>query len=85
MPNCSVPGCDNSAAFEVVLYDIYSSPFDVFYEQDITCPYICSDHANENEKQSPGARKYRGVHTYPFTNKNAAQGFTIYRPLAEGE
>ena len=85
MHQCSVPNCSNHAAFEVILYDVYEVPFDVFFEQDYSCPYICSEHAEENEMKSPGPRKYREIRGGFYTNRFGAQGFTIYRPLTENE
>lgn len=83
-PKCAVPGCTEEATFEVILYDFYPYPgkaADAFFEQDFTCPFICGPHAVENEDSAQGERKPRHVVTYSYTNKHAAQGFTIYRPL----
>lgn len=80
---CSVEGCKAEAKFRVILYDFYPHPGDarVFYETDLTCPALCSEHAIENEKGAIGERKPRGVVTYPHSNGEAAQGFTIYQPI----
>jgi len=80
-PKCSVDGCDNDATCEVILFDVYMHNGSVFFERDFTCPYLCSQHVLENEKGAQGERRPRGDVLYPFTNKNNAQGFTIYRPL----
>ncbi len=82
MVKCSVNGCENDAGLEVILYDFYYHG-DVFFEQDHTCPYICMDHAVENEAKADGERKPRGFILYPYTNREMAQGFTIYRPLVQ--
>jgi hypothetical protein len=76
-----VEGCTREATLEVILYDFY--PYDgiVFFERDFTCPYICFPHARENEAGIDGVRKPRGTAFYPFTNRQRALGFTIYRPL----
>jgi len=37
----------------------------------------------ENERGSRGIRQPRGYMEYPYTNLHRAQGFTIYRSLAE--
>jgi hypothetical protein len=80
---CSAPGCQNHADAEVRLYDVYlhADAPEVFDQRDSSCPYLCSSHIAENESKSKGERKPRGIVTYPFTNKQGAQGFTIYRPL----
>ena len=78
---CSVAGCDNVATCEVILFDVYMHDGSVFFEQDDTCPYLCAQHVLENEEGIKGERKPRGSVQYPFTNKNGAQGFSIYRPL----
>ena len=80
-PKCHVAQCANPAAYEVILYDVYTHDFMVFFERDLTCPFICPQHARENEKACPGPRTYRGDHDYPHTNRAQSQGFTIYRPL----
>ncbi len=81
MPDCSVPECTNPAVYEVILYDIYLSVPDVFFERDYTCPFICNDHMVENETNMIGTREPRHGPKYPHTNRHNAQGFTIYRPL----
>jgi len=78
---CSVPGCSAKADCVVILYDFYPHNGVVFFEKDVTCPYICVVHRQENEKGIDGVREPRGCCEYPFTNKNMAQGFTIYRPI----
>jgi hypothetical protein len=78
---CSVPDCNEKAACEVILYDVYPYNGEVFFEQDHTCPYICKKHIMENEDKADGERAPRGSVHYPFTNKNGAQGMSIYRPL----
>jgi len=80
MERCSVGGCNEAAAFEVLLYDRYSDGV-VFSEPDFTCPYLCEGHQIENEANAHGERKPRGLVSYPFTNQEGAQGFTKYRSL----
>jgi hypothetical protein len=77
---CCVDGCDKDATVEVMLYDAYG-PGDVFLEQDFTCPYLCQEHALENESASVGERRPRGYVQYPYSNRELAQGFTVYRPV----
>jgi hypothetical protein len=81
MPKCSVEDCGKDADCEVILYDIYSEGT-VYFERDYTCPYLCTEHVVENEKQARGDRRPRGCVQYPHSNKHGAQGFTIYKPLA---
>lgn len=78
---CRVPGCARAAKHEVLLYDFYRHNADVFWERDYTCPFICAMHALENEAKIRGERRPRSGPIYPYTNRHAAQGFTIYRPL----
>jgi hypothetical protein len=81
-PNCSVDGCTTPAEVEVILYDVYLADLrEVYFQRDRTCPYLCAEHMAENEAGCVGERKPRGRTVYPFTNRNGAQGFTIYRPL----
>ena len=76
---CCIEGCDQTAEFEVILYDLYEG--NVSFEQDVTCPYLCSEHADENANKSVGIRETGGFIEYPYTNRHKTQGFTIYRPI----
>ena len=90
MELCRVPGCDARGRFEVILYDFYPDEVgrglgNVFWEQDFTCPFICYEHAQENEETAVGSRDpldglKPGV-SYKYTNQGLATGFSIYRPL----
>jgi len=51
MPKCAVTGCGNEADVEVILYDVYSDG-EVLFEQDFTCPYLCTHHVESNEAQA---------------------------------
>jgi hypothetical protein len=79
---CSVPKCKTEAVAEVRLYDVYRDGT-IFDEQDFTCPFICASHIWQNEGGMAGERNLRGISSYPFTNQHRAQGFTIYRALAD--
>ncbi|WP_152547802.1 restriction endonuclease [Paenibacillus ehimensis] len=80
--NCSVDGCLELADYEVYLYDYYAPPLNQeFMAQDFTCPYLCEHHMNENENQAVGKKVPRGTVTYPYSNKNRAQGYTKYIPV----
>jgi hypothetical protein len=83
MNTCSVKNCTRKADYRVILYDVYLYPGqeEVFFETDSTCPFICTAHMAENERQAKGERRPRGDTLYPYTNNNGAQGFTIYQPL----
>jgi restriction endonuclease Mrr len=79
---CSVDGCNQEAEFEVYLYDYYPEPLnEEFFEQDYTCPFLCSFHMRENEANSEGERIPRGFVSYPYTNQYSAQGYTKYTPI----
>lgn len=82
---CSVEGCNKSAEYEVVLYDFYDfyEEPEAFYEQDYTCPFLCQEHLDVNEKNAKGERRPRGTVYYPYTNKHSAQGYSKYNPLKE--
>jgi hypothetical protein len=80
---CGVDGCKNPAYVEVILYDVYPAEGHVFFQQDFTCPYLCTTHMLENEMGARGERRPRGSVLYPFTNRERAQGFTVYRPLVQ--
>jgi hypothetical protein len=75
----------NPAEFEVYLWDFYDywNFKEEFFEQDFTCPFLCADHMNENERLARGERRPRGSVDYPHSNQHVAQGFTKYRPIRE--
>ncbi|KAA0141023.1 restriction endonuclease [Gimesia chilikensis] len=79
---CSVAGCDALAEFEVYLYDYYIDTAVEFFEQDLTCPFLCKSHMEQNEAEADGERRPRGQIYYPFSNGHYAQGYTKYAPLA---
>lgn len=80
-PTCSVNGCREPAAFEVLLYDLYANG-EIFEEEaDFTCRFLCEEHHRENEAGARGPRTLRQVTSYPFTNRHGAQGFSKYRHL----
>lgn len=81
---CSVSECQNSADYEVYLYDYYAPPFnEEFFEQDYTCPFLCEEHMYINESEAKGEKKPRGIVIYPYSNKHGAQGYTRYQPVKE--
>ena len=48
MLKCAVQHCGKEADVEVVLFDVLATG-EVFFEQDFTCPYLCTEHVVENE------------------------------------
>ena len=88
MSKCSVTDCKNEAEYEVFFYDVYLhvGQVDVLNEQHESCPYLCQQHLNENERGAQTdlgderLRRYRGGVQYPHA-KSAGLGFCIYKPL----
>jgi hypothetical protein len=82
-PKCSVLARNNPATFEVRLYAVYLQGPEtiIFDERDFTCPYLCAEHVDENERAAKGKREPLGIVECPFSNLHRAKGFTIYRPL----
>ncbi len=78
---CSVGGCPNLAAYEVMLYDFDSEEGAVRFERDETCPYLCLEHAVDNERGAEGARGVHGLLAYPHTNGELRHGMSIYLEL----
>ena len=78
---CSVEGCPNLAAYEVVLYDFDLAEGAVVFEPDNDCPTLCVEHAIENERQAEGERLPGRVVHYPYTNRGGKLGITLYRQL----
>jgi len=78
---CSVVGCNEVAACEVIQVNVHVPEGKIFYYHDETCPYLCCDHVVENEFAAKGRREPRNTVRYPYSNQNTQQGFSIYTPL----
>jgi hypothetical protein len=65
-----------------MLYDFDPAEGTVLFRQDESCPYICVEHAIENERQAEGERAPHAVVSYPHTNLDRAPGIAVYRQLA---
>lgn len=78
---CAVTGCPNLASYEVVHYAFDLAEGAVVFVEDDGCPYICVEHAIENERRATGERSAHAVVEYPFTNAARTPGISIYRQL----
>lgn len=78
---CSVDGCPNLAAFDVVALRLDLTEGAVVFEPDEDCPIICVEHAIEDERRAVGDRRPGGLVEYPYTNRRRATGLTVYRQL----
>jgi hypothetical protein len=65
---CGVEGCPNLAAYEVIHYSFDRAEGAVVFAQDESCPYICVEHAIDNERYSDGEKAPDAVVDYPYTN-----------------
>lgn len=83
MCKCNVPNCNNQADYLVLLTDFYRDSEDIFVKIDVTCPFLCKQHKEENELKAIGSKKPRDVTRYPYSNQNEAQGVTKYIPLKQ--
>jgi hypothetical protein len=77
---CSVEGCPNLAAYEVMLYDFDVEEGGVRFARDESCPYLCLEHARDNERGADGRRIGAPVE-YPYTNRDRVQGVSLYLDL----
>jgi hypothetical protein len=75
---CGVEGCPNLAAYEVMHYSFDPVEGAVVYARDETCPYICVEHAIDNERTAHGGRAMNVVVAYPYTNRAQRPGISIY-------
>ena len=74
--HCSVPGCSAPADYAAFLVD--DVPRWGPYFEPSQCPYLCHDHAVENEQKATGGlRVDRSWIQYPYTKHNT-QGWTHY-------
>jgi hypothetical protein len=78
---CSVDGCPNLAAFEVQLYGFDLAEGAVTFTLDDTCPFICVEHAIDNERHTIDDRKPWLTVRYPHTNRDRHPGITVYMQL----
>lgn len=83
MCKCSVREFKNNADYLVLLIDYYADTEEFFVEIDNTCPLLCNVYKTVNEQQAQGVSKARGTVEYPYSNRNCAQGVTMYRPLLQ--
>lgn len=78
---CCVDGCPNLAAFEVHRYGFDLAEGAVAFTVDETCPYICVEHAIDNERHASGDRLPWLAVEYPHTNRERAPGLAVYLQL----
>lgn len=75
---CCVFGCPNFAAFEVHLYSFDLDEPSFSFELDDSCPYLCVEHAIENERGASDDRRPWAPVGYPHTNREHAPGVAVY-------
>lgn len=78
---CCVDGCPNLAAYEVHRYVFDLDEGAVAQVVDDSCPYICVEHAIENEARVTAAREPWAIIDYPFTNASRGPGLMVYVQL----
>jgi len=78
---CTVDGCPNLAAYRVMLYDFEPIGGTVRFEADVSCPYLCREHAADNEVQARGDRGTHARVVYPYTNRGGEHGVSLYLDL----
>lgn len=78
---CCVDGCPNLAAYEVHRYLFDPLEGAVVQLLDESCPFICIEHAMDNELRAAGDRKPWDVVDYPHTNREHLPGVALYVQL----
>ena len=78
---CCVDGCPNIAAYEVHRYVFDPLEGATVQLLDDTCPYICVEHAIDNELRATGDRRPWAVTAYPYTNLERGPGIALYVQL----
>jgi hypothetical protein len=63
----------------VFVYDFDSAEGAIVFDEDETCPFICIEHAIDNERHAIGERRLHGRVSYPYTNRHGMRGLTVYR------
>jgi hypothetical protein len=64
---------------EVIQYSFDLAEGAVIFAQDESCPYICVEHALDNERQARGVKSPDALVDYPYTNRSRLPGISIYR------
>ena len=82
---CSVDGCPSLAAYRVLLYDFEPIGGAIRFEEDLSCPYLCREHAADNEEHARGDRGTHARVTYPYTNRAGEHGVSIYLDLRSAD
>jgi hypothetical protein len=82
---CAVEGCPSLAAYEVMLYGFDLEEGAVRFTSDETCPYLCVEHAIENERGAHGEGGVSGRVSYPHTNRDRLPGVGLYLDLPQAD
>ena len=78
---CCVHGCPNLAAYEVHRYQFDPLEGATVQLTDDSCPFICVEHAIDNERRAAGERMPWLPVEYPFTNGDRLPGVSVYMQL----
>jgi len=78
---CSVDGCPSLAMYEVRHYDFDPAEGAVRFERDESCPYLCLEHALDNERGARGGRGLHALVAYPHTDREGRRGVSVYLDL----
>ena len=81
MHRCCVDGCPNVAGFEVRLYEFDPAEGALALLEDESCPFICVEHAIDNERRARGDRLPWATTAYPYTNRGRHHGICVYAQL----
>ena len=82
---CSVDGCPSLADYRVMLYAFEPIGGAIRFELDESCPYLCREHAADNEQQARGERGTYVRVVYPFTNQRGEHGLSLYLDLLSSD
>lgn len=82
---CSVDGCPSLADYRVMLYAFDTIGGAIRFEPDLSCPYLCREHAADNEQQARGERGTDARVVYPYTNKGGEHGLSLYLDLLSSD
>jgi hypothetical protein len=82
---CSIDGCPSLADYRVMLYAFDPVGGAIRFEPDLSCPYVCREHAADNEQQARGERGTDVRVVYPYTNQGGERGLSIYLDLPSSD
>ena len=82
---CAFSPSPSLADHRVLLYAFDTIGGAIRFEPDLSCPYLCREHAADNEQRARGERGTDVRVVYPYTNQGGEHGLSIYLDLLSSD